>query len=115
MGSKKLIVLVGNSGSGKTHTLKLLEKDGYKKLITTTTRPPREGEVDGVDYIFIPREHFIHKNMLEVEEINGELYGMNIDVINQIMKNHDNLVIVVNYNGVKKLCDYIRKNNLDGS
>ncbi len=115
MGSKKLIVLVGSSGSGKTHTLKLLEKEGYKKLVTTTTRPPREGEVDGVDYIFMPREHFTHKNMLEVEEINGELYGMNIDVINQIMKNHDKLVIVVNYNGVKKLCDYIRKNNLAGS
>ena len=115
MDSKKLIVLVGSSGSGKTHTLKLLEKEGYKKLVTSTTRPPREGEVDGVDYIFIPREHFIHKNMLEVEEINGELYGVDIDVVNQIMENHNNLVIVVNYNGVKKICDYIRKNNLAGS
>lgn len=54
-----MIVLVGESASGKSSIEKyLVENYGYNKVVSYTTRPPREGEVDGVDYHFISTEQF---------------------------------------------------------
>ena len=55
-----LMVLTGPSGSGKTTlSLRLLnEIEGVRKVITTTTRAPRMGEVDGIDYHFQTPEKF---------------------------------------------------------
>ena len=57
-----MIILVGESGSGKSTIQSYLIKDyGYKSLISYTTRPPRNGETDGVDYHFISEEEFDKK------------------------------------------------------
>lgn len=54
-----MIVLLGESGSGKSSIEKyLVENYGYKKIVSYTTRQPREGEVDGVDYHFITVSQF---------------------------------------------------------
>lgn len=54
-----MIVLIGESASGKSSIEKyLVEKCGYNKIVSYTTRPPREGEVDGVDYHFITKSQF---------------------------------------------------------
>ncbi len=52
------IILCGKSGSGKTTIGVELEKYGYKKLVTYTTRPMRKGEVNGVDYHFVTEDEF---------------------------------------------------------
>lgn len=78
----KLIILVAPSGSGKTTIAhKLL--DDYSKVrfsVSATTRPPRDGEVDGKDYYFLSKEEFNEKiekhEFLEWEEFyNGSRYG----------------------------------------
>lgn len=55
-----MIVVIGESGSGKSTLVKnFVEKHSdYKKIITYTTRPKRENEIDGVDYYFITQEKF---------------------------------------------------------
>lgn len=54
-----MIVLVGESASGKSSIEKyLVDNYKYKKVITYTTRPPRDGEIDGVDYHFVSDEEF---------------------------------------------------------
>lgn len=54
-----MIVLVGASASGKSSIERCLVNDfGYKKIVSYTTRQPREGEVDGLDYHFISVEQF---------------------------------------------------------
>lgn len=54
-----MIVLVGESASGKSSIEKyLVDNYGYNKIVSYTTRPPREGEVDGVDYHFVTIEQF---------------------------------------------------------
>jgi guanylate kinase len=54
-----MIVLVGESASGKSSIEKhLVENYGYNKIVSYTTRDPRIGEVDGVDYHFISVEQF---------------------------------------------------------
>ena len=50
---KKIILLVGKSGTGKTHIINSL---CLRKVVPYTTRPMREGEIDGISYNFITKE-----------------------------------------------------------
>ena len=75
-----MIVLVGESASGKSTIEKILSnKYGYKKTISYTTRPPRDGEVNGVDYHFISEDEYVEKfnskYFVETGAYNGWLYG----------------------------------------
>lgn len=55
----KLVIIVGKTGTGKTTLANhLAENFGYTKVVTCTTRKPREGEEDGVDYYFLSDEEF---------------------------------------------------------
>ena len=55
-----MIVIVGASASGKTGLAKDFVKQNpkYKRIVTYTTRPKRNGEIDGVDYHFITQQKF---------------------------------------------------------
>jgi guanylate kinase len=54
-----LFVLIGSTGSGKTElTKRAMERLGLKRIISCTTRPKRESEVDGVAYRFLTVEAF---------------------------------------------------------
>lgn len=80
-GSGNLYVVSGPSGVGKDSVLDVLLVDckGISKCITATTRDPRPGEVDGVDYLFYSRSQFesmIKNNeFLEFADVYGNLYG----------------------------------------
>ena len=55
----KLVVVSGPSGVGKTTVCdRLLARPEFERVITATTRAPRGGEADGVDYHFLDRETF---------------------------------------------------------
>ncbi|MGQ9736893.1 MAG: guanylate kinase [Armatimonadota bacterium] len=76
-----LIVLSGPSGVGKDTLLKtLLQRvSGVVKCLTATTRPPREGERHGVDYLFLSEEEFeqwiAEGRFLEYARYNQAYYG----------------------------------------
>lgn len=55
-----LLVIAGPAGSGKTTLCDrmMAEVPGFSRVITTTTRPPRPGEIDGVHYHFLTPEQF---------------------------------------------------------
>ena len=76
-----MIVLVGESASGKSSIEKcLVENYGYNKIVSYTTRQPRENEVDGVDYHFISVEQFLKLKgqgfFAEVAIYNNWYYGV---------------------------------------
>lgn len=75
----KRIILVGRAASGKDHLRQRLEAKGFKYAVSYTTRPPREGEVEGKDYIFVSPEEarrMIEKDeFYEWVEFNGWIYG----------------------------------------
>lgn len=61
MQKKRLVVLMGKSGSGKDTIIKKIVSRCphlFHKVVATTSRPRREGEVDGLDYHFVTREEF---------------------------------------------------------
>ena len=77
-----MILLIGASASGKTEVAKLLKSlFSIKKAVTHTSRAPRPGEKDGVDYYFLTREDFLARRergeFLESFEVypGGALYG----------------------------------------
>lgn len=75
-------VLVGRSGSGKSTMSHFLEKDlGLRRCITHTTRPPREGEVDGRDYHFVSSLN--ERVMFEHSRFGAYWYGTSWDELSQ--------------------------------
>ena len=77
-----LIVLSGPSGVGKDTVLARMRELGspYHFTVTATTRPRREGERDGLDYIFIPERRFLTMKdageLLEWANVYGNYYGV---------------------------------------
>ena len=49
----KIVILCGKSSSGKDLIKNKLIKNGFKGIVTNTTRPPREGEKEGVNYYYL--------------------------------------------------------------
>lgn len=90
-----LIVLTGPGSSGKdTIALKLLEKlPNLKKVVTTTSRTLRDGEVDGMDYNFVSRAQFeqMIKNgqLLEYVDFSDEFYGTTRDAFKAVFAGQD--------------------------
>ncbi|EGQ27247.1 guanylate kinase [Mammaliicoccus sciuri] len=87
-----LIVLSGPSGVGKGTVRKELFSSpdtNYEYSISMTTRNPREGEVDGVDYFFRSREVFEQMiqegKLLEYAEYVGNYYGTPLDYVNETL------------------------------
>lgn len=81
----KIIAIIGKAGSGKDTILKQLVKSNLAlhEIISCTTRPPREGEVDGDNYYFISVKDFTCKvlanEMLEAAVFNDWCYGTAFD------------------------------------
>lgn len=75
-----MLVLVGPSASGKSAVVKsLVSNHNMKKFVTCTTRSPRVGEVNGIDYYFFTEEEFnkrfANDEFIETVYYNGNYYG----------------------------------------
>ena len=58
-----IFIFCGKSGSGKDFTRDyLVNEKGFHSIVSHTTRPPREGEIDGKDYFFISESEFVAKD-----------------------------------------------------
>lgn len=64
--------ILGPSGVGKSS---ISQKLGVHEIVSTTTRTPRDGEINGVHYHFVSREEFETLDLVERTEYSGNLYG----------------------------------------
>jgi guanylate kinase len=119
----KFTVLVGRSASGKDAILKKLVSDyNYIPLISCTTRPKRDGEVDNVTYYFISDYKF--KSMIKDNKlteyrsyntfVNGNkatwYYGLPKVEVNI---NNSNYVVILDLEGAESFIDYYGKDNCE--
>jgi guanylate kinase len=105
----RLIVLTGPSGVGKGTLLKaLLAKHPELYLsISATTRLPREGEVDGVDYYFYPRDRFEGMiqagELLEWAEFAGNYYGTPIAPVRAQLDRGRSIILEIELAGARQV------------
>src|ERR1700704_6227805 len=77
-----LILISAPSGGGKTTLCEMLlaARPDMTRAVTCTTREPRKGEVDGVDYYFLEAGNFLRRlqagNFLEHATVYGNSYGL---------------------------------------
>lgn len=105
-----VIILTGASsvGKGKIRDLLLEDKDlNLMFSISMTTRPPKEGEVDGRDYYFVSFKSFAeaikNRELLEYTEFNGYYYGTPKNQIEFLIEHEKNVLIEVEAQGVGPL------------
>ena len=110
----KIIVIAAPSGCGKSTIINALLEGGDLNLgfsVSATTRPPREGEVDGVNYYFMSEENFrdaiAEGRFVEFEEVYpGRFYGTLRSELDRILDEGHNIILDLDVNGalsVKKL------------
>ena len=75
---KGKIIIVGPGGSGKDFLRKKMVSRGFEYGVSFTSRPPREGEMEGVDYYYRDEDFFESNSdiFLELQEFNGWKYGI---------------------------------------
>ncbi len=110
MNKGSLIVFSGPSGSGKDTVikeLKLKENINLKQSISMTTRPPRDGEADGVDYYFTDVKTFEEniKNGYFLEYVNygGNYYGTPKKKIEELLDEGVNVILKIEVEGGKNV------------
>ncbi|MCJ7765300.1 MAG: guanylate kinase [Thiovulaceae bacterium] len=87
-----ILILSGPSGAGKSSLIKKIEDEigAYYFSISTTTRPMRKGEVEGVHYHFVRKEQFENdikdEHFLEYAVVHGNYYGTSIKPVNKALK-----------------------------
>jgi guanylate kinase len=103
----KLIVVSGPSGAGKStlirQALAVVPELAYS--VSATTRAPREGEVDGRDYVFLSREKFERwieeGRFLEWAEYSGNLYGTPEEKVEEYLDEGRSVILEIELQGAR--------------
>jgi guanylate kinase len=107
----KIIVIVAPSGTGKSTLIKKLKEEvpQLQWSVSCTTRPQREGEVDGKDYTFISVEEFekriANNEFIEWAKVHSNYYGTSKAFIDSGLENGDYLLFDLDVQG----CDSIKE------
>ncbi|KAF8479686.1 guanylate kinase [Russula ochroleuca] len=104
------LVLSGPSGSGKSTLLRRLFDDHPARFafsVSHTTRAPRPGEVNGVQYHFVSREDFVsllnQGGFVEHAEFSGNLYGTSKQAIDTIVESGKRCILDIEVQGVRQV------------
>ena len=108
-----IVTITGPSGSGKTVLSKMLS-DTFEPLVSTTTRAPRQGEVEGVDYYFVDeatfQDHLDKGLLMENVNYNGVMYGVSVAEANRAFSLGRPAVLVAEPHGVEQITKFCQEN-----
>ena len=106
----KIVIVSGFSGAGKGTLMKALMqqyRNRYALSVSATTRAPRPGESDGVDYFFVSRERFEQMieddALVEDAEYVGNYYGTPKAWVNEQLSAGKNVILEIEIQGAKKI------------
>lgn len=107
--NRKVFVLTGNTGTGKTTVANYLnEFYEMPKVITHTTRPPREGEIDQIDYYFETEQSFENNHYLESVAYANYRYGSSYEGLERAWEKSPLISIVLDTAGAKTYSEKLR-------
>jgi guanylate kinase len=107
MNKGRIIILSAPSGGGKTSLARALidRQPGLAFSISHTTRPPRPGEVNGVDYNFVDSEEFEAMvragAFLEHAQVFGSRYGTSLAAVQRLLAEGRDVVLDVDWQGAR--------------
>jgi guanylate kinase len=108
-----LVIISGPSGVGKDTIIDELRRreaeegrEGERHyVVTVTTRAPREGEVDGIDYHFVDRARFVEmwraRGFLETAEVHGNYYGSPRDQVREALQSGKDVILKIDVQGAQ--------------
>lgn len=104
----RLVVVSGPSGVGKGTVLKyVLGRDDFVYSVSATTRSPREGEVDGVNYFYITKEKFekmiASDEFIEYANYNGNYYGTPKFFVEDMLSKGKNVILEIEVQGAMQV------------
>lgn len=106
-----MLILIGESGSGKTTILNKLVENGFEKAINHTTRKPRANEEKTSEYNFLTKEKFNEMwengELLQRAEFNNEYYGISMKSLK------DNVVCISIVDSVKDIKNRVKELKID--
>jgi guanylate kinase len=108
-----MLMIVAPSGAGKSSLVNALLKEdaGLKLSLSTTTRAPRPGEVDGKDYRFLTKEDFLQErdegHFLEWAQVHGHFYGTSKPWIESQMQAGSDVVLEIDWQGAQQIRELI--------
>lgn len=107
-----MLVVSGPSGAGKSTICKKVIKDNNLYFsISCTTRSPRPGEKDGVDYYFISKNEFTHKiktnDFIEYATVHGNYYGTIKSKIIDLLSAGKSVILDIDVQGALKIKESI--------
>lgn len=110
-----LIVISGPSGAGKgTICKRFMEKNKDVMLsVSATTRSPRAGEVEGINYFFMSKEQFVEKiesnDFLEYAEVYDNYYGTPKSKVEEMLQNGKDVILEIDIQGALKVKENTRE------
>ena len=96
-----ILIINGSSGSGKTTIGEYLENIGWDRVITSTTREMRQGEINHKSYHFISLDEFNSREFIEKSCYSNNYYGTEVSEVEKYLNNGKDLFAVLDINGVK--------------
>ena len=108
-----LVIISGPSGVGKDTIIDEMRRrevaegreDARHYVVTVTTRAPRDGEIDGIDYHFVDRDEFIRmwrdRGFLEANEVHGNYYGSPREQVRQALLAGKDVILKIDVQGAQ--------------
>ena len=113
-----MVILSSPSGAGKTTISKKIQQkyQNFKISVSHTTRKPRPNEVEGIDYYFINESDFKNKiknhEFYEYAKIFGNYYGTSKDSVLNLLKNKNDVLFDIDWQGTQQLSKFKELNLL---
>ena len=104
-----LIVIAAPSGAGKTSLVRALVQQvpNVKISVSFTTRPPRPGDTEGVDYCFVSQDQFLekveHHDFLEYAEVYGNYYGTSRSWVLEQLEAGIDVILEIDWQGAQQI------------
>lgn len=113
---KTIVTLTGPSCAGKTTLEGLLKAEGLVNLVSTTTRPMREGEVMGVNYHFVDdgmfRRLVTQEAFIEHVKFGGSHYGLMASEATRAFGSGKDVVLVCEPEGLRQIRKWSKENDV---